>query len=566
MILGLRLCSFVVEDKTLDASFTAIVYSIYIQRDLQTTKKQMTNILELLKRRKIQRTNECITVDDDGCVTVDLTLEQDIEQSPLPLALEQQQLIPPQQIAPAHYEVSCPVCSLDISQLDITQRESHVELCLLSPSTSTRIFVPSSRKNKQTTKKESNQPKESTEPKEPRPKKPKKPLPQFKIVSLHSHKVIVDGFCYADGPSEKYFLSHFHSDHYIGIVKSWAQGKIYCSDITAGLVVTHLRVPEDRILKIPMNVKFEVEEGLFVTLIDANHCPGAVVFLFESLSEGRMKRVLHTGDFRVSKQLIDSFKDLFIDEIYLDTTYLNPRYTFYDQRLVVNTTVQFIKQCVTEKRRPGILDFVKGGAPKWVVLIGSYSIGKEKIYVELARALNTKVFVTSKRYQTLSLCGFDMSMFEHKDESHCIVHVVNFAKLGDKPWLKRFSNKNIIIIRPTGWSFTRMGKRSKSPTEQLSDDTYMNSILQSLISENQSGEVFEDALKAQWARGHNLQVPYSEHSSFKELSLFATILQWKEIIPTVDVHNEEYSKWFRAWNELTTDYCKVEEHFTSGPA
>ena len=153
-----------------------------------------------------------------------------------------------------------------------------------------------------------------------------------------SHKLIpgcgflVDGFQtrYAAHPSVKaYFLTHAHSDHYNGLRDDWSRGVIYCSHVTARLIAHMLGVGRRWLHPLPLDSPTMIQGGVAmgsqldpeadaglssffphcvaclagveVTLVSANHCPGAVQFLFR-LPDGR--RFIHTGDMRFSPALL----------------------------------------------------------------------------------------------------------------------------------------------------------------------------------------------------------------------------------------------------------------------
>uniref|UniRef100_A0A0E0ESL3 SAM domain-containing protein n=1 Tax=Oryza meridionalis TaxID=40149 RepID=A0A0E0ESL3_9ORYZ len=116
-----------------------------------------------------------------------------------------------------------------------------------------------------------------------------------------------DAFRYLRGDCCHWFLTHFHVD--------------------PNLVHYKIGIPWDRLHVLPLNEKITIA-GVNLTCFDANHCPGAVIILFEP-SNG--KAVLHTGDFRFSSEMANNrvLQSSPIHTLILDTTYCNPRKKIY---------------------------------------------------------------------------------------------------------------------------------------------------------------------------------------------------------------------------------------------
>ncbi|CAL6401664.1 unnamed protein product [Bathycoccus prasinos] len=85
-----------------------------------------------------------------------------------------------------------------------------------------------------------------------------------------------------------YFLTHMHQDHLRGLREDTFEndnnGRIYCTEITKILLVKRFPRLESKVKVLEFNVY----------CLDAGHCPGSAMFVFE----GTFGKVLHTGDFR----------------------------------------------------------------------------------------------------------------------------------------------------------------------------------------------------------------------------------------------------------------------------
>jgi DNA cross-link repair 1A protein len=157
---------------------------------------------------------------------------------------------------------------------------------------------------------------------------------------------VVDGFqheksvVYKGKPPTHFFLSHFHSDHTVGLKNGFSKS-IVCSMITKRLLVSLRGIKNEIILAAEPGETIVIEK-ISITLIDANHCPGTVMFLFEFPSG---KKILHSGDCRFAPKMFTDNPRLLsasrnISTLYLDTTYCSPRSTFPPQ--VSDITVSFL--------------------------------------------------------------------------------------------------------------------------------------------------------------------------------------------------------------------------------
>jgi DNA cross-link repair 1A protein len=333
---------------------------------------------------------------------------------------------------------------------------------------------------------------DKTEEKSTKKRRKKVVCPAYKVIE--GSYFAVDAFRYGEiSYVEHYFLTHYHADHYIGLRKKFNH-KIYLSKITALLVRQFIGVAEELLQIVQVNVPFYVE-NVKITPMDANHCPGALLFLFE-FPDGR--NVLHTGDFRANEQMIEQLKiwNIKLDLVYLDTTYLHTKRRMPSQE----DSIKFLLEHVQTYLEKNI-------GEKFLIVVGAYLIGKEKVWMSIAKKFNFKVYLEKERLRSFKeICSVSLEHFEvyknhvTEDIEEADIRVVNMIQLS-YPNLRDFLNDN--------------------------QDTF-NTILGIVASgwENQ---------KYSPGRISLLHVQYSEHSSYSELENFIVKTSPKRVISTVPI-------------------------------
>ncbi|KAK9322617.1 DNA repair metallo-beta-lactamase-domain-containing protein [Lipomyces orientalis] len=324
-----------------------------------------------------------------------------------------------------------------------------------------------------------------------------------------------------------------------------------------------LRVSPEFVVMLPLNERLEL--GKFaVTLIDANHCPGSVLFLFETPRQ----RILHTGDFRASPAHIThpSIRNKHIDSLYLDTTYLSPKYAFPHQADVVDACAEvchklthdgdFARRVMSRKSEgnQGLMKKLLASITKqdvavgkWLIIVGTYSIGKERMAIGIAKKIGAKIFAPPNK-RRIYTCLQDpvLDALLTSDPLEGQVHLVSLQEIRPdtlSAYLDHFKPhySSIVGFRPTGWTYKPPVARGATPKATPSVETVINTW-HSPFSES-------DMVPSRGSTETVMyyDIPYSEHSSFRDLTCFCTSLQIGRVIPTVNVGTQASRDQMRVW-------------------
>ncbi|KAJ6646144.1 DNA cross-link repair 1A protein [Pseudolycoriella hygida] len=319
----------------------------------------------------------------------------------------------------------------------------------------------------------------------------KRCCPDYKVIDGTSFAV--DAFRFGDLPGiTKYFLTHFHKDHYVGLSRKFSK-PIYMSKITGRLVAAILKIDSKFIKTLDINTKYIVD-GVEVTAIDANHCPGAVMFIFK-LPCGRT--ILHTGDFRATPEMESNpaFWNNNISLMYLDTTYLHKAYNFPSQ----NDALLYVEDEVNKFKE-------KSAGKKFVIVVGSYLIGKEKVWVHIAQTFKMKVWLEAERRKAFDLIYTNenenavlkscISSTREEAQLHVIpINCIHYPFLED--YRSSLQLDKLLALKPTGWA--------KNVKPQYNSKVTV------------------------------VGVQYSEHSSYDELKRFVRFVRPENAISTVPI-------------------------------
>lgn len=211
----------------------------------------------------------------------------------------------------------------------------------------------------------------------------------------------VDTWSTKSSTKRYHFLTHAHKDHTQGIC-TYASYPIYCSHLTKTLVLQHYPQLDESIfvgIEVGQCLVIKDSDGDFtVTAFDANHCPGALMFLYE----GKFGNILHTGDCRLTIECLQQLPLKYvgtpgkepkcrIDCIILDCTFGQSPLKMSSRQ----SAIQQVINCIWKHPQ----------AP--TVYLTCDLLGHEEILVHVSQAFGCKIYVdkvkTPECFQALEL-------------------------------------------------------------------------------------------------------------------------------------------------------------------
>ncbi|ELT95851.1 hypothetical protein CAPTEDRAFT_225584 [Capitella teleta] len=280
-------------------------------------------------------------------------------------------------------------------------------------------------------------------------------------------------------PARVFFLSHMHEDHMKGLTPTWRH-KIHCSPLTKRLLIDKFQFDPSQVVELEPGEDHLVsvtdsETSSFrmtVSVIDAAHCPGSVMFIFQ----GYFGKIFYTGDFRFSSEIMDNLPANYttdVDVLYLDNTFCSPNCVFPTRAAATEEIIKAIEQ--------------SSDAAK--ILIGVRNLGKETLLMEIAKRFQCWIQVTERRLEMINLLNLP-NYFQTGSESR--IEAVPMDQIKSS-YMK--NHPEMMAILPTA--------------------------------------LYIEHPHAFTACKNISLVPYSDHSSYAELHEFVAMVRPRKVVPIV---------------------------------
>ncbi|KAJ7178715.1 beta-lactamase-like protein [Mycena crocata] len=377
------------------------------------------------------------------------------------------------------------------------------------------------------------------------------------------YRIRVDDFVNSVGQEmvpALHLLSHTHSDHITGLQAKSFGYTVICSHDAKEMLLrhevyaerslheheyraettrtySHLKVDplvypdgsmyytgsRDLLRPLPLNTPTEIElandEQVTITLFDANHCPGAVMFLIQ----GQHGAVLHTGDFRAEPWFLDSITHNPFLQPYLasadscDPLSNTPDHTlsntleaiFLDTASVMSSATVPTKAHATS----GLVELMKLLPATTYFFINAWTWGYEDVLKAISRSFRSRIHLDRYKYNIYS------------NVSDPVLRAIGTREDGESRFhaCERFDRCDYVAVADPHRPSTSISCKSKRIV-------YINPVTMDAAR----WSTYLQETKLAIARGNLvtcLLVPLSRHSPLPELQAFVSLFRPRRIVP-----------------------------------
>ncbi|KAF9515029.1 hypothetical protein BS47DRAFT_822800 [Hydnum rufescens UP504] len=371
-------------------------------------------------------------------------------------------------------------------------------------------------------------------------------IPPYPAIRVDAFSVPREGDYHT---THLHLLTHTHTDHIVGLESMSFGQLVVCSQDAKSMLLRAEKYP-DRIafdqkrisqkvrpwahlrtysrigrknglsrdllrpiaLNAPERYQLDGEEVVTVTAIDANHCPGSVMYLIE----GSKGAVLHTGDMRAEPSFVENLK----------------RNPFLAKYILPDPELDFRTEPASQDNSKHLYTTLEAIYLDTACLIGTVDVPTKIAATSGLIQLMGLYSVTTRFFINIWTWGYEDILKAVSKAFGCKIHVdrykkVIYSSLQSDPLLNVITTEDPYSTR--FHACERFNRCACVPSED-SEVVYVNAVECPVLT----WDVWRKATQIRLLAGERVKsliVPLARHSTLPELQHFVSIFKPKRVVP-----------------------------------